>query len=925
MELNTYDKVKEISISTEMKTSFLSYAMSVIVSRALPDVRDGLKPVHRRILYGMEELGVYPDKSFKKSARIVGDVMGKYHPHGDTAIYDAMVRMAQTFSYRYPLVNGHGNFGSIDGDGAAAMRYTEAKMMKITTEMLSDLKKDTIDFVDNYDGSEREPSVMPSKFPNLLMNGATGIAVGMATNIPPHNLTELINGILAYMGNHDITVDELMQYIPGPDFPTGGTIMGLGNLKQAYETGNGAIKMRAKTEIVEAKSGKKSIIVTEIPYQVNKSRLIEKIAELAKEKRVDGITDLRDESNRKGIRVVIELRRDVNAEVTLNNLFKFTPLQTTFGINMLALVNNQPKVLPLRDMLMHYVNHQIEVLTRKTIFDLAKAKSRAHILDGLLVALDNIDEVIKTIRSSYDDAEEQLMTRYSLSQEQTKAILEMRLRRLSGLEREKLESELKDLKTLINELEFILSSEDKKEELIIEQLEYIKDKFGDERRSEINSTLDLDIEDEDLIPREDVIITITASGYCKRMNLEHYKTQNRGGKGMTGIKTNEDDMVEHIINTSTHDFILFFTNKGRVYKMKGYKIPSYGRSSKGLPIVNLLDMDEDESLAAVARIEDFENEDFLFFVTKQGIVKRTPVQDFQNIRVSGIKAINLRDEDELLGVRLTNGHRDIIMGASNGKAIRFHEETARAMGRVASGVRGILLHEGECVVGFAVVTEDINQILVVTENGYGKRTMIDEYRQQNRGGKGVKTLQITDKNGPLAKLRSVVGDEDLIITTNKGMIIRLPIDQIAQSKRSTQGVRLIKLNKNQKVATIAIVPKSDDEFDEELENNELTINETPLDKTPLLEATNENQESVEDKVDEEVATLDSEKNVEEPSNEVIVEERDVEPIKEEPKEEKKEAPAPIIEEIVSEEEIKQEEDTDEENDDLEQLGFDLEF
>ena len=812
------DRVKEINITTEMKASFLSYAMSVIVARALPDVRDGLKPVHRRILYGMDELGVYPDKAFKKSARIVGDVMGKYHPHGDTAIYDAMVRMAQTFSYRYPLVNGHGNFGSIDGDGAAAMRYTEAKMMKITSEMLQDIKKDTIDFVDNYDGSEREPSVLPSKFPNLLVNGATGIAVGMATNIPPHNLNEVINGVLAYIQDKDITTEELMQYIKGPDFPTGGTIMGMTGLRQAYETGNGTIKIRAKTEITEHKNGKQSIIITEIPYQVNKSRLIEKIAELAKEKRIEGITDLRDESNRKGIRVVIELRRDVNAEVTLNNLYKYTPLQTSFGINMIALVNNQPKILPLKETLVHYTTHQIEVLTRRTEFDLAKAKARAHILEGLLIALDNIDEVIATIRNSYDDAEDKLIERFSLSVDQAKAILEMRLRRLSGLEREKLESELNDLQATIEELEFILSSEERKYEIIIEQLEDIKERFGDERRSEISLSIDLDIEDEDLIPIEDVIVTITQSGYCKRMNTDVYKTQNRGGKGMTGIKTNDDDIVEHLINISTHDYLLFFTNKGRVYKIKGYKIPNFGRTSKGLPIVNLLNLEDGETLAAVAKIDDFDSENYLFFATKRGVVKRTPVTDFKNIRTSGIKAINLREDDELLAVRLTDGDKDVIIGASNGKAIRFHETTARAMGRVASGVRGILIEDKDEVIGFTVVSEEKNQILVVTENGYGKRTEQDEYRQQNRGGKGVKTLNITEKNGQLTKLRSVVGDEDLIITTTKGMIIRLPIEQIATSKRSTQGVRLIKLNDGHKVATIAVLPKS---LEEEIDLEEV--------------------------------------------------------------------------------------------------------
>lgn len=821
---NTFDNVKEINITTEMKTSFLSYAMSVIVSRALPDVRDGLKPVHRRILYGMEELGVYPEKTYKKSARIVGDVMGKYHPHGDTAIYDAMVRMAQTFSYRYPLVNGHGNFGSIDGDGAAAMRYTEAKMHKITSEMLADLKKDTVDFVDNYDGSETEPSVLPSKFPNLLVNGSTGIAVGMATNIPPHNLGEVIDGILAYIDNNDITTDELMQHIKGPDFPTGGTIMGMTGLRKAYETGNGSIKVRAKTEIIETRSGKKSIIITEIPYQVNKSRLIEKIAELAKEKRIEGITDLRDESSRKGIRVVIELRRDVNADVTLNNLYKYTPLQTTFGINMLALVNNQPKVLSLKESLVHYVNHQIIVLTRKTAFELRKAKSRAHILEGLLKALKQIDEVIKTIRESYDDAEIKLINRFELSSEQAKAILEMRLRRLSGLEGERLEKELIELLSTIDNLEFILAHEDKKYELIKEQLIDIKERFSDPRRSIISLSIDLDIEDEDLIPVEDIMITITSSGYCKRMNTDVYKSQNRGGKGMTGIKTNEDDVVEHIINSSTHDFILFFTNKGRVYKMKGYKIPNYGRASKGLPIVNLLNLDEGETLAAVAKIDDFESENYLFFATKRGVVKRTPVSDFKNIRTSGIKAINLREGDELLAVRLTNGTRDVIIGASNGKAIRFNETTVRHMGRVASGVRGILISEPVEVIGFTIVTDNENQILVVTENGYGKRTIVDEYRQQNRGGKGVKTLNITEKNGQLTKLKSVSGDEDLIITTTKGMIIRLPIEQIATSKRSTQGVRLIKLNEGHKVATIAVVPK----HEEEINLEEVNTQEAPI-------------------------------------------------------------------------------------------------
>ena len=810
-----YDKISEINITKEMKNSFLSYAMSVIVSRALPDVRDGLKPVHRRILYGMEELGVQPDKAFKKSARIVGDVMGKYHPHGDSAIYDAMVRMAQEFSYRYPLVNGHGNFGSIDGDGAAAMRYTEAKMAKITAEMLEDIKKDTIDFIDNYDGSEKEPSVLPSKFPNLLVNGSTGIAVGMATNIPPHNLAEVIDGVLAMMDNPDITIDELMEKIPGPDFPTGGILMGLSGLRAAYETGNGSVKIRAKADITEEKSGKKTITVTEIPYQVNKSRLIEKIAELAKEKRIEGITDLRDESNRKGIRIIIELRRDVNAEVTLNNLYKFTPLQVSFGMNMLALVNNQPRILALPDILRHYIDHQVEVLTRRSQFDLDKAKARAHVLEGLLVALDNIDEVIETIRSAYDDAEEKLMSRFNLSTEQAKAILEMRLRRLSGLEHEKITGELEETRQTIDYLEGLLSSEVNKYERIREDLTMLKEKYADTRRTEISLAVDLDIEDEDLIPEEHVIITITRSGYCKRMSTETYKAQNRGGKGLTGMKTHEDDAVEHIIHTSTHDFLLFFTNQGRVYKMKGYKIPAFGRQSRGLPLVNMLQLEKEENVQAVANIRDFDSDRYLFFVTRQGIVKRTAVSHYQNIRTSGIRAINLKEGDELLDVRLTTGEQDVVIGASNGKAIRFNETTVREMGRVATGVRGIRLEAPDQVVGISLVGER-NQVLIVTENGYGKRTHIDEYRQQNRGGKGVKTLNITAKNGALVTLKSVSGDEDLIILSNKGMMIRVPVEQIALSSRATQGVRLMRLNEGHQVVTVAVVPK---EESVELEDN----------------------------------------------------------------------------------------------------------
>jgi DNA gyrase subunit A len=862
MKPSDFDKISDINISSEMKTSFLSYAMSVIVARALPDVRDGLKPVHRRILYGMDELGVQPEKAFKKSARIVGDVMGKYHPHGDSAIYDAMVRMAQEFSYRYPLVNGHGNFGSIDGDGAAAMRYTEAKMHKITVEMLKDLKKDTIDFIENYDGTESEPSVLPSKFPNLLVNGTTGIAVGMATNIPPHNLTEVINGILAYMDNHDITTDELMSIITGPDFPTGGTIMGMTGLRQAYETGNGSIKVRAKANITETKTGKKVITVTEIPYQVNKTRLIEKIADLAKEKRIEGITDLRDESNRNGIKIIIELRKDVNAEVTLNNLYKYTPLQTSFGINMLALVKNQPKVLSLREVIGYYIDHQVEVLVRRSQFDLNKAEARAHIVKGLLIALDNIDEVIEVIRTAYDDAETRLIERFELSEDQAKAILEMRLRRLSGLEREKLENELTDLNSTIEYLTELLANQEQQFTVIKDDLISLRDSYGDERRTEISLAQDLELEDEDLIPEEDIIITITQSGYCKRMTAESYKRQNRGGKGLSGIKTNEDDAVEHIIYMSTHEFLLFFTNTGRVYKIKGYRIPLFSRHSKGLPLVNILEVEKDEQIQALAKIQDFEEDNYLFFVTKQGTVKRTHVSEYQNIRTTGIRAINLKDDDELLDVRLTDGNMDIVLGASNGKAIRFNENDVRAMGRVATGVRGIDIADTDRVVGLSLVESDEDEVLVVTEHGYGKRTKITEYRQQNRGGKGVKTLNVTEKNGHLVKLKSVAGDEDLIIITSKGMMIRLPVEQISTSSRATQGVRLMRLNDDQKVATAAVVPKEEEleeQLEEVVEAQEKTLG-NPLDEgnintDGLLETSDESSDEQEETQDDNTPTL----------------------------------------------------------------------
>ena len=839
----TTDRINDINLTDEMRTSFLSYAMSVIVSRALPDVRDGLKPVHRRILFGMEELGVQPDKTYKKSARIVGDVMGKYHPHGDGAIYEAMVRLAQPFSTRYPLVDGHGNFGSIDGDGAAAMRYTEARMAKIAAEMLADIKKNTIDFVDNYDGSEREPSVLPSKFPNLIVNGATGIAVGMATNIPPHNLKEVINGLLLMLDNEAVTLDELMAVIPGPDFPTGGILLGRAGLREAYETGNGSIRIRAKANISETKTGKQMITVTEIPYQVNKTRLIEKIAELAKEKRLDGITDLRDESSREGIKIVIELRRDVNAEVTLNNLYKYTPLQTSFGINMLALVDQKPEVLGLADVLRHYLTHQYEVLVRRTTFDLGKAEERKHILDGLVIALENIDAIIDIIRNAYDDADQQIIEAFKLSEEQTKAILEMRLRRLSGLEREKIENEIKELVVDIENFTAILASKEKQTDVIKEDLIALQNKYDDGRRTEISLAIDLDIDDEDLIPVEDVMVVITQGGYCKRMNTDIAKSQNRGGVGITGLKTNEDDALEHIIMTSTHDYLLFFTNKGKVYKMKAYKVPSYGRTSKGLPMVNLLPFEEDEYLQSVTNIQDFDSEEYLFFTTKKGRVKRTAINAFKNIRANGIRAIELKETDELLAVRHTKGEQELILGASNGKAIRFKETDVRPMGRTAAGVMGMRLKAGDEVIGTALIENDEQTILAVTLNGYGKRSKASLYRLQQRGGQGVKTVQVTEKNGPLVKLRGVNLEDDLVLLSTKGMMIRLPLDQISETGRATQGVRLMRLQEGHQIANIAIVPK-EEEKDEPLTFAEATPPKEPLiiEETPLETETQKTQE-----------------------------------------------------------------------------------
>lgn len=810
-----HGKIDSVMLSGKLKRSFLNYAMSVIVDRALPDARDGLKPVQRRILYGMDELKVYYNVAHKKSARIVGDVMGKYHPHGDSSIYEALVRMAQDFSYRYPLVDGHGNFGSIDGDGAAAMRYTEARMSKISAEMLRDLRKNTVDFVPNYDATELEPAVLPARIPNLLVNGATGIAVGMATNIPPHNLGEVIDGTIALMENPELSSEDLMHFIPGPDFPTGGIIMGADGLRQAYNTGTGTIVVRSKCEIIEPKNRKShaEIIVTEIPYGIRKSTILERIGEVAKEHIVDGIVDLRDESSMRGMHIVIEVRNDVNPHVLLNNLYKYTQLQSSFGINNIALVDGRPEALSLKRALEVYINHQIDVITRRTNFELDEDLKRMHILEGFIIATDHIDEIIKIIRGSMNGEEKDLlMQRFNLSERQAQAILDMQLRRLSGLSRQKTEEEYKFLASEVERLRHILESKENKEEIIKNELLEIKAKYNDKRKSEMALHLDLNIENEDLIPRDDVLITITRGGYAKRMKTSEYRSQSRGGVGITGIKTKENDIVEHVISTSTHDFLLFFTNLGRVYKLKGYQIPEGNRTSKGIPLVNMINFQDGEHLAAVTNISDIANqEQCIFFATKKGIIKRTSVSQFQNIRTNGINAINLTEGDELLQVEVTDGHREIILGASNGKAIRFNEETVREIGRSATGVRGMKLNEGDELVGMAVVRDDVKDILVVTEKGYGKRTDADEYRLQTRGGMGVKTLNITDKNGRLASLRAVNDDLDLIATTNKGVTIRMHCADISQTGRAAQGVKLIRLRDDQHVSSIAIVEREDDE------------------------------------------------------------------------------------------------------------------
>lgn len=806
-------QIMERDIGAEMRGSFMEYAMSIIVSRALPDVRDGLKPVHRRVLYAMSELGMAPDKPYKKSARIVGEVIGKYHPHGDAAVYDTMVRMAQDFSLRYTLVDGHGNFGSIDGDAPAAMRYTEARLSKIAMEMLRDLGKDTVDFVPNYDGEEQEPEVLPSRFPNLLVNGSSGIAVGMATNIPPHNLGEVIDGLLAMIRNPDITPTELMQIIKGPDFPTGAYILGREGIRQAYLTGRGTITLRAKSEIEEV-DGRARIVVTELPYQVVKARLIEKIAELVRDKRLDGITDLRDESDRNGMRIVIELRRDVNPNVVLNNLYKHTAMQSTFGINMLALVNREPKVLNLRDMLHHYLQHQVKVIRRRTEYDLRKAEARAHILEGLRIALDHLDEVITLIRSSRttEIARDGLMERFQLSHDQAQAILDMRLQRLTGLEREKIDQEYADLLQKIAEFKAILADEQLVLNIIAEEVQEVRERYADPRRTEIIRGEE-NILDEDLIPQEDVVITITHSGYIKRLPVNTYRSQKRGGKGVIGMETKEDDFVEHLFVTNTHDYLLFFTNKGKAYRLKAWEVPDLSRTARGTPIINLIQIEQGETISAVIPLGSFDPGQYLFFATKNGVVKKTPIEEYFHIRKVGLIAISLRDDDELVGVRLTDGNREIIMGTAQGMSIRFPEKDVRPMGRAATGVKGITLEAGDSVIDMDVVNES-EDVLIVTSRGYGKRTPMEEYRIQTRGGKGIKTLNVTEKNGPVVGLKVVNDEDDLMIITASGTVIRTNIAGISQMGRYTQGVRLIHIREDDEVSTVAKVAANTESQDE---------------------------------------------------------------------------------------------------------------
>lgn len=818
-------RIRNVDLTHTMRTSFLDYAMSVIVARALPDVRDGLKPVQRRILYGMHELGVTPDKQYKKSARIVGEVMGKFHPHGDSSIYLAMAHMAQDFSYRYMLVDGHGNFGSVDGDEPAAMRYTEAKMSKIAVEMLRDINKETIDWQRNYDDTENEPVVLPARIPNLLVNGASGIAVGMTTNIPPHNLAEVIRGIHMLMDNPDVTTMDLMKVIPGPDFPTGGIVMGRGGIYRAYETGKGNIVVRAKTEIETEKNGRERIVVTELPYLVNKAELVKKIADLAREKTIDGITGVRDESDQTGMRITIDIRRDASASVVLNNLFKETQMQANFGMNMVAIVNGAPHFLTLKQMLEYYLHHQEDVITRRTKFELKKAEARAHILAGLRIALDHIDEIIKIIRGSQnsDIAKAQLIQNFGLDDRQSQAILDMRLVRLTGLERDKIEAEYQDLQAKIADYKDILAKPERIDEIIYNELLDIQKRFGDDRRTKIAEGEAVSIEDEDLIEQKDVLLTLTHNGYIKRMPADEFKVQNRGGRGIKGMGVQDDDFINHLIFSSTHDFLLFFTNLGKVYSKKAYEIPEFGRNAKGLPIVNLLELDKGEKIQAVINVPEGADDNYLFFVTKMGTVKRTKVSEFQNIRRSGLIALTLRDGDELNNVLTTDGKQNILIGTHLGYAVTFNEKDVRSMGRTAAGVRGINLRDNDYVVGSDIL-EPASEVLVISEKGYGKRTAASEYPVKGRGGKGIKTANITEKNGPLAGVTVVNGDEDIMLITSAGVMIRFDVDDVSQTGRATLGVRLIKVDDGAQVASITAVPKASDE-DEESTTEEKPVKE----------------------------------------------------------------------------------------------------